>query len=52
VDRILLPFYRALEEKGAEDVTFLVYHDDHSFGKVRDGLASDIATWIEERVQR
>jgi dienelactone hydrolase len=52
VDRILLPFYRALEEHGAEDVTFLVYHDDHGFGEVRDELAADIATWIDERVHR
>jgi dienelactone hydrolase len=52
VDRVLLPLYRALEEHGAEDVTFLVYHDDHGFGEVRDELASDIATWINERVQK
>jgi hypothetical protein len=51
VDRVLLPFYRTLEEHRAEDVTFLVYHDDHGFGKVRDQLASDIADWIVERVQ-
>jgi dienelactone hydrolase len=41
---------RSLEEHGAEDVTFLVYHDDHGFTRVRDKLASDIAEWIEERV--
>ncbi len=52
VDRVLLPFYRALEEHGAEDVTFLVYHDNHSFTRVRDKLASDIADWIEERVRK
>jgi dienelactone hydrolase len=51
VDRVLLPFYRALEEHGAHDVTFLVYHDDHSFARVRDKLAADIAEWIEERVR-
>jgi dienelactone hydrolase len=52
VDRVLLPFYRALEQHEAEDVTFLVYHDDHGFGNVRDQLASDIAGWIEQRVRK
>ena len=52
VDRVLLPFYRALESNGTEDVTFLVYHDDHGFARVRDKLASDIAEWIEERVRK
>lgn len=52
VDNILLPLYRALEKHGAEDVTFLVYHDDHGFAQVRDTLAADIVDWIEERVRR
>lgn len=52
VDKILLPLYRALEKHGAEDVTFLVYHDDHAFAQVRDTLAADIVDWIEERVRR
>lgn len=52
VDRILLPFYRALEQHGAGDITFLVYHDDHGFGRVRDKLAADIAEWIQERVRK
>lgn len=51
VDRVLLPFYRALEANGAEDVTFLVYHDDHGFARVRDKLAADITEWIEERIR-
>jgi len=51
VDKVLLPFYRALEEHGAKDVTFLVYHDDHGFARVRDKLAADIAEWIEARVR-
>ncbi len=51
VDKVLLPFYRALEGHGAEDVTFLVYHDDHGFARVRDKLATDIAEWIEERLR-
>ncbi|MGD8698633.1 MAG: alpha/beta fold hydrolase [Gemmatimonadales bacterium] len=52
VDKVLLPFYRALEEHSAEDVTFHVYHDDHGFSRVRDKLTSDIVEWIEQRVRR
>lgn len=42
----LLPFYRALKAAEAEDVTFLVYQDDHSFTQVRDDMATGIARWI------
>jgi dipeptidyl aminopeptidase/acylaminoacyl peptidase len=47
VDRSLLPFYRALRMAGADDVTFLVYHDDHDFSGVRERLANDIREWIK-----
>jgi pimeloyl-ACP methyl ester carboxylesterase len=46
VDQYLLPFYRALKRAGAADVTFIVYHTDHSFRNVRQQLASDIAGWL------
>ncbi len=46
VDRVQLPFYRALKKAGAADVTFLVYHTDHTFAKFRQRLAADIAHWI------
>lgn len=35
VDQYLLPLYRALKRASAADVTFLVYHDNHGFSKVR-----------------
>jgi len=46
VDQFLLPLYRALKRASASDVTFLVYHDDHNFGRVRGRLASDIRDWL------
>lgn len=45
VDEYMLPLYRALRGAGAADVTFRVYHDDHSFAKARDQIADDIAGW-------
>jgi pimeloyl-ACP methyl ester carboxylesterase len=47
VDQFMLPLYRSLKNAGAEDVTFLVYHDNHLFVQVRDQLAADIANWIQ-----
>jgi len=44
----MLPLYRALKRAGAADVTFLVYHDGHSFGRIRARLAADIAAWLSE----
>ena len=46
VDQYLLPLYRALRSAGAEKVTFIVYHTDHSFSNVRQRLAADIAEWL------
>ncbi len=46
IEYALLPLYRALKGADAKDVTFVVYHADHSFGNVRQRLASDIAGWI------
>ena len=46
IDQYLLPLYRALKSAGAEDVTFIVYHTDHSFRNVRQRLAFDIAGWL------
>jgi dipeptidyl aminopeptidase/acylaminoacyl peptidase len=45
-ENILLPFYRALKAEGAIDVTFLMYHADHSFSSVRERMAEDIFNWI------
>jgi dienelactone hydrolase len=47
VDHSLLPLYRALRAAGAGDVTFKVYHTDHSFGGVRADLHADLIRWIE-----
>jgi pimeloyl-ACP methyl ester carboxylesterase len=47
VDQHLLPLYRALKGAGAKDVTFLVYHDDHGFGQVREQMAADIGAWVK-----
>lgn len=52
VEQYLLPFYRALKREGAATVTFLVYHDDHGFGRVRQRLASDIRDWVLNRTSR
>jgi pimeloyl-ACP methyl ester carboxylesterase len=49
IDQYQLPLYRALKKAGAEKVTFIVYHTDHSFGNVRGRLASDIAEWIQRQ---
>jgi pimeloyl-ACP methyl ester carboxylesterase len=46
IDQYLLPLYRALRNAGSKDVTFIVYHTDHSFGNVRQRLASDIGDWL------
>lgn len=47
----LMPLYRALRANGAEDLTFLVYHDDHDLLQVRDTIAVDIAEWIRRKVK-
>lgn len=52
VEQYLLPFYRALTREGAANVTFLVYHDDHRFGRVRQRLAWDIRDWVLNRTSR
>ena len=49
IDEFLLPNYRAFKEAGAEDITFLTYHDNHGFGSVRKELHSDLAEWIKKR---
>lgn len=46
VDQHMLPLYRTLKEAGAEDVTFLVYHDNHGFGGVRERLAREVRHWL------
>jgi dipeptidyl aminopeptidase/acylaminoacyl peptidase len=46
VEQTVLPYYRALKKAGAQDVTFLVYHTDHTFLSVSQRLASDIRDWL------
>jgi uncharacterized protein len=46
VDQHMLPLYRSLKEAGAEDVTFLVYPDDHGFGQSRERLAHEVRHWL------
>ena len=46
VDETLLPLYRALGREGAEDVTFLTYHADHSFSEVRPTLHQNLLAWL------
>ena len=46
IEQYQLPLYRALRAAGAEKVTFIVYHTDHSFSNVRQRLTADIAEWI------
>ncbi|MFH1681148.1 MAG: alpha/beta fold hydrolase [Candidatus Eisenbacteria bacterium] len=52
MEDVLLPFYRALKEAGASDVTFLAYHDDHGFGSAREELATDIQRWLSRHLSR
>jgi pimeloyl-ACP methyl ester carboxylesterase len=52
VEQTVLPFYRALKRSKAADVTFLVYHDNHQFGAVRERLASDIRDWLQQHSAR
>ena len=46
IDHYQLPLYRSLKAAGAADVTFIVYHTDHSFNNVLQRLVTDIADWI------
>ena len=46
VDQHQLPLYRALKGAGAQDITFIVYHTDHSFRNVDQKLVDDITDWI------
>ena len=46
IEQIMLPLYRALQSAGAKDVTFTVYHTNHSFSKVRERMANDIRDWL------
>jgi dipeptidyl aminopeptidase/acylaminoacyl peptidase len=50
IENYQLPFYRALKAAGAEKVTFIVYHTDHSFSNVYERLATDITEWIHRQV--
>ena len=45
----LLPFYRALRQVGAVDVTFRVYQDDHGFSRSREQLAQEVRDWFLRR---
>jgi pimeloyl-ACP methyl ester carboxylesterase len=46
VEDVLLPLYRSLMAAGASDVTFLMYHDNHGFGTVRQQIAADVRQWL------
>jgi hypothetical protein len=50
IDQYLLPLYRALKGAGAQKVTFIVYHTDHSFSNVRQRLMTDIAEWLQREL--
>jgi pimeloyl-ACP methyl ester carboxylesterase len=44
-----LPLYRSLKKAGAANVTFIVYHTDHSFSNMRQKLATDTAEWLNHQ---
>jgi len=46
LETMVLPMYRALKREPTSDVAIIVYPDDHSFGKSRERLASDIREWL------
>lgn len=43
----MLPLYRALQKKYAENVKFVVLQDDHSFKKSREKVSEIILNWIK-----
>jgi dipeptidyl aminopeptidase/acylaminoacyl peptidase len=49
VDHSLLPFYRELRRRGARDIDFLVFHDDHEFAEVRTEMSQAILDWIQSK---
>ncbi|HEX9091860.1 MAG TPA: hypothetical protein VF831_10245 [Anaerolineales bacterium] len=49
IENYQLPLYRALKAKGAQKVTFIVYHTTHNFGNMRERLAADIVEWIHQQ---
>jgi dipeptidyl aminopeptidase/acylaminoacyl peptidase len=44
----MLPLYRELQNKGAENVKFVVIQDDHSFRKSREKVSNIILNWIKD----
>jgi pimeloyl-ACP methyl ester carboxylesterase len=49
IENHLLPFYRALRAKKAQNVRIIAYHTDHFFENVREKLAEDIVEWIQKK---
>ncbi len=42
----MLPFYRALQREGTQDMRFISYKADHSFGNVHDQIANQLVDWM------
>ena len=47
IDHKILPFYRALQEAGAQDVQIVAFQDDHSFEKSGEEIAALIIRWLK-----
>ncbi len=47
IEKTVLPYYRALKNAGAQDVTLLVYHSDHAYHDIGRKVASDIRDWLK-----
>ena len=52
IENIILPLYRELKKKKAENINIVGFQDDHSFKNSRDKLAQTIIEWIKEKSTR
>ncbi|MEJ2635231.1 MAG: alpha/beta fold hydrolase [Calditrichia bacterium] len=44
----MIPFYRALQRNGAENIRIKIYDTDHSFRNVHDQIFKDAIEWIRK----
>ena len=46
IEKIVLPFYRALEKAAAKNVKIVAFQDDHYFKDSREELAATLIEWL------
>jgi dienelactone hydrolase len=52
IETVVLPFYRALKQQPASDVTLVAYQDGHAFAGSREDMASVVRAWLALRFSR